>query len=691
MINKLTIVAYEKKTGELYAKLLKRLFHKYIDIENYNVEDGKINDITSDIILASAHSIYEYVKKYTTNYNDIIIADLTLKKKSVDKLKSLPSGTKAMLVNSTLEMAISTINIIYNYGIENIELFPVYPGMKEIPNYSVAITPGETEIVPCAVQDVIDLGDRILSMKTIADIAAKLNIPHILHTPDFQSYFDSIIMGDLGLNELFDQVNLLEKKLDLVLQIFDEGVISLNGSGIINFVNKTAEKMFGIEKAKAIGCSINEIIPELKNKCSEQAIKGVVMSIEQQFLIVSVYPVKYSDDVKGHLILAKKFTDAENEQYKIRKQIMSRGHVAKYNFDDIVGNSQSITNIKAMARKMALSNSSVYIYGQSGTGKELFAQSIHNSSNRREYPFIAINCASIPENLLESELFGYAEGAFTGAKKGGKTGYFELAHMGTLFLDEISEMNLNLQNRLLRVLQEKQVVRIGGDTVIDIDVRIISASNKNLKELVRQNKFRKDLYYRLNVLMLNIPPLCNRKEDIPIIIDAFKKEMEVDFQITDKAMEIIKNCKWEGNVRELQNFVERLIYVNKDVIDVDDVLNYLENDGISSENSMTEEEVFIFKSFINKYKMNLYKYYNVLKILNETYGTGIKLGRRTISEMLQKKGLYFSEQEIRTILNDLSIFEMVYVSRGRGGTSITAFGLRVYDTIANEYKVYIMG
>ncbi len=688
MTKKLTIVTYEKKTGELYAKLLKRLFHKYIDVECYNAEDGKINDITSDIILASAHSIYEYVKKYATNYNDIIIADLTLMKKSVDKLKSLPFGTKAMLVNSTLEMAISTINIIYNYGISNIELFPVYPGMKEIPDYSIAITPGETEIVPHEVCDVIDLGDRILSMKTIADIAAKLNIPHILHTSDFQAYFGGIIMGDLGLNELFDQVNLLEKKLDIVLQIFDEGIISLNGSGVINFINKTAEKMLDIEKTRAVGCSINEIIPELKNKCSEEAIKGVVMSIGQQFLIVSIYPVKYSADIKGHIILIKKFTDVENEQYKIRKQIMSRGHVAKYNFDDIIGNSKSITNIKAMARKMALSNSSIYIYGQSGTGKELFAQSIHNSSNRREYPFIAINCASIPENLLESELFGYAEGAFTGAKKGGKTGYFELAHKGTLFLDEISEMNPNLQNRLLRVLQEKQVVRIGGDTVIDVDVRIISASNKNLRELVRQNKFRQDLYYRLNVLMLNIPPLCSRKEDIPMIIEAFKKEMEVDFQITDRAMEIIKNCKWEGNVRELQNFVERLIYVNKHVIDVDDVLNYIENDDIPSENFMTDEEAFILKSFINKYKMNLHKYCNVLKILKDTHNTGIKLGRRRISDMLQNKGLCFSEQEVRTILNDLSIFEMVYVSKGRGGTSITKFGMRAYDTIISKYKEY---
>lgn len=198
---------------------------------------------------------------------------------------------------------------------------------------------------------------------------------------------------------------------------------------------------------------------------------------------------------------------------------MSKGHAAKYTFDDIVGNSLVIRQTKQLAGKMACSNSAVLIYGQTGTGKELFAQSIHNASPRRNYPFIAINCSAIPENLLESELFGYAEGAFTGARKGGKSGFFEQAHGGTLFLDEISEMNIHLQTRLLRVLQEKEVTRIGGDSVINVDVRIIAASNKKLKTLVNQSAFRKDLYYRLNVLSLQIPPLEERREDIPLLLE----------------------------------------------------------------------------------------------------------------------------------------------------------------------------
>lgn len=205
------------------------------------------------------------------------------------------------------------------------------------------------------------------------------------------------------------------------------------------------------------------VLPGIWEDASMTAVKDKVITVNSNVIIVSVHTIEYTSVQHGYIVLLKKFTDLEQEQYKIRRQVMSKGHAAKYTFDDIVGNSLVIRQTKQLAGKMACSNSAVLIYGQTGTGKELFAQSIHNASPRRNYPFIAINCSAIPENLLESELFGYAEGAFTGARKGGKSGFFEQAHGGTLFLDEISEMNIHLQTRLLRVLQEKEVTRIGGD------------------------------------------------------------------------------------------------------------------------------------------------------------------------------------------------------------------------------------
>ena len=337
--------------------------------------------------------------------------------------------------------------------------------------------------------------------------------------------------------------------------------------------------------------------------------------------------------------------------------------------------------IKRMAQKFATSNSTVLIYGQTGTGKELFAQSIHNASPRRDFPFIAINCAAIPENLLESELFGYEEGSFTGAKKGGKAGYFELAHGGTLFLDEISEMNINLQNRLLRVLQEKEVIRVGGNAIINVDVRIIAASNKNLKILVNQSQFRQDLYYRLNILSICLPPLENRKEDIPLLIEAMKQEMGGHFTLTEDAMKLIQSTRFEGNVRELRNLVERLLHADCTLIDVDTLQRHLDQD-ISF--SAIEKNDPLIERFFRDQKQQLGFFAQILESLMPTYRTHNRMGRGSIQQALEKKGIFRSEQEIRTALQILQLYQLVQVLRGRGGTGITPLGVRVWEQLCSK-------
>ena len=215
------------------------------------------------------------------------------------------------------------------------------------------------------------------------------------------------------------------------------------------------------------------------------------------------------------------------------------------------------------AKRFALSDSNILLYGESGCGKELFAQSIHNFSAYSRGPFLAINCATLPEALLESELFGYAEGAFTGAKKGGNQGLLELANYGTLFLDEIGEMPLSLQSRLLRVLQDKSVRRIGGNKNVPVNVRIIAATNRDLRQMVKEGTFRGDLFYRIDVLRLNIPPLRERKEDIPLIIEEllinFTRERAQSFAFTADQIQRLMEYNWYGNVRELRNFVERVL------------------------------------------------------------------------------------------------------------------------------------
>jgi len=253
------------------------------------------------------------------------------------------------------------------------------------------------------------------------------------------------------------------------------------------------------------------------------------------------------------------------------------GHVAKYTFEDILGNSNKIKDAIEKAYRFGAVDATVLIYGETGVGKEFFAHAIHNVSPRREGPFITVNCAAIPDNLLESELFGYAEGAFTGAKKGGKRGYFEMADGGTIFLDEISEMSDKLQTKLLRVLQEREVMRLGDDRLITVDVRVIAATNSDLRKLVKEKLFRADLFYRINVLSLVVPPLRERREDIPFLLDYFlnifcKKYNKKIKGIEPEGIELFYQYDWPGNTRELQNIMEQLViltdgnYISADLV-----------------------------------------------------------------------------------------------------------------------------
>ena len=355
---------------------------------------------------------------------------------------------------------------------------------------------------------------------------------------------------------------------------------------------------------------------------------------------------------------------------------MNKGHVAKYNFDDIIGDSLQITKIKDIAKKMSKTNAAVLITGESGTGKELFAHSIHNYSERKDSPFVVINCAAIPENLLESELFGYEEGAFTGAKKGGKIGLFEFAHMGTLFLDEIEGMSPSLQIKLLRVIQEKEIMKIGGDKVIKIDVRLIAATNENLKSLMKEGKFRKDLYYRINTLPIIIPPLRERKEDISLLMNKFIKEIGGEFIFSKRAKEAFDFYNWEGNIREMKNYAEFFSYLDKEIIEYEDlpaaITDYFEEeyqkDSDIKEESSDEEK--LRKKAGSRYSSYIF----IMKKIKESNIAGKSSGRKGLAAECSKNNIILSEQEIRKILKDLEEIELIEVYKGRKGSVLSEKG-----------------
>jgi len=357
------------------------------------------------------------------------------------------------------------------------------------------------------------------------------------------------------------------KRIKSIIDFAYEGIITVDQKGVIDTFNPQAVKIFEREAYKIIGENINKIFPEFNfSKITKigQKIEGKIWTVGDIKIVANIIPIKINNEIVRTVVTFQKVSQVQKIEQKIREKLYLKGNVAENTFSDIIGQSQIFRNLKEEAKNYAQIDSPVLLYGETGTGKELFAQAIHNYSPRRNKSFVAFNCAALPESLLESELFGYVGGAFTGAKKEGKMGLFEQAHEGTIFLDEIGEISQNIQARLLRVLQEHKVRRLGDDKVIPVDVRIIASTNKKLIQLVKKNKFRDDLYYRINVLNLEIPSLRERKEDISLLVNFFIKKYGYKFKkivegISEEGMQILENYDWPGNIRQLENIIERLV------------------------------------------------------------------------------------------------------------------------------------
>ena len=350
-----------------------------------------------------------------------------------------------------------------------------------------------------------------------------------------------------------------------VLDFTHDAILAIDENGRIQVLNPPAERIMGCRAADSVGQPVEAVLPNtLLPDVLESGEKQLdqIMQIHQTLCNTNRIPILVDGQRRGVVATFQDVKQLQNSEQKIRLKLHEKGLVAKYAFNDILGDSPAIRSTIQIARNYAASRASVLILGETGTGKELFAQSIHNASDRRDGPFVAINCAAVSNSLLESELFGYEAGSFTGASRGGREGVFELAHGGTLFLDEIGEIPRETQVELLRVLQEKEIRRVGGSRVIPVDVRIIAATNKDLLQETVEGRFREDLYYRLDVLDLKLPPLRERGDDVKILgLHLFRqlpggKDPIMQSQFL-YLLEQVGPYQWYGNIRELQNFVER--------------------------------------------------------------------------------------------------------------------------------------
>ena len=446
-----------------------------------------------------------------------------------------------------------------------------------------------------------------------------------------------------------------------ILDGIKDGVIAIDSNGSIILYNESAKNMLKVERKCALNKYILDVFPKMEWMLDclhekEDVEDRKIRNINNLIVNTRTTLIKVDNSTYGVLGIIQDITKLQNLERKIRFDLNQKGLYAKYTFDDFLFKDKLTKEFIEEAKKIGKSDYTTLLYGESGSGKEIIAHSIHNISKRKDRPFVAINCATIAENLLESELFGYEEGAFTGARKGGKRGLFELAHGGTLFLDEINSLSFNIQTKLLRVIEERQIMRIGSDYIIPLDIRIIAATNESLTEKIVMGTFRADLFYRLSSLEINIPPLRDRREDIIPLFNNFVNEVLKDdglnginsidenFVLTKDEMDKLYNYSWPGNVRELKTIAQKYVVTGKIKLRQDrdfKTKKLLPNSEVDKFNSETTASVEVQDESINISKINDGKISIDIKEVN-------KYVEEKIISMLFAQGL--SKNEVAQVL-----------------------------------------
>ncbi|MDY6622675.1 sigma 54-interacting transcriptional regulator [Clostridioides difficile] len=650
-------------------KNLEMIFKDKVIIKNYYL--NKITEkelIKDDIILVMIDDRVLKIKKYVEDVSNIITINRSIKQKDIYKLFSLPEGIDVLVVNDNKHTVLETISNLYNIGINHLNFIPYNPN-EEYRNIKIAITPGEASLVPKYIKEVIDLGHRYIDSSTFIQIIAKLKLDDKEITERLIKYTDEIISLYSGINTKYKELTIKADELNSIINLSNLGMAMVSDKRNIIICNNSLSDILDIQ-SNIIGKNIDELENEnIKKIFSLSKAHDEVIKFNNKYLNVNKYNIESFGRVTGYYFCIQEITYIRKLEQNLSKKLREKGQVARYTFDDIKTVSTKMERTKKLGMKIAESDYTILITGESGTGKELMAQSIHNASPRHSQPFIAINCAAMPENLLESELFGYEEGAFTGALKGGKKGLFEQANNGTIFLDEIGDMPIYLQSKLLRVLQENQVMRVGGENVIDIDVRVIAATNKNLLEMIKEDRFRADLYYRINVLPINIPPLRERKEDIEVMLKHFMKRKRA---ISQDVQDIINTYEWPGNIRELKNTA---MYINimssEDVILINDLPHNLLN---ITEDFSKEIRILNDRTSIEKVKL-------VMECLKNANNLNKNIGRNGIVNLINELGYSITEGEVRGILNILKELDLIICESGRKGSELNRRGKNILNSI----------
>ncbi|MDF2682935.1 MAG: transcriptional regulator [Brevibacillus sp.] len=615
----------------------------------------------------------------------VLVARRTIDLNNLDRLMDLRPGTRCLFVSNTIDMVEGAIELLRHLGFSHLTFIPYVPGTcTPLPvkdHVDFAVCHGLPELVPAHFDRIIELGHRPLDLTTIFDIARLLDLSPEkanLYTAEFIS--DFVRMG----RKLTDSVSNerhLNEKLESILNAVHEGIIATDAFGNITVMNEEAEKILNLPAMENIGRRVQDVLPEFQVNVvleSHGEAANQLTPFRNLFLLVTQIPMMLDGQVLGLVITFQDVTKVQQMEQEIRKKSTQLGLMTKYSFDHIIGSSASTQANKQVATKLAESDFTILITGENGTGKEVFAQAIHHHSIRRDGPFVPVNFAGLTESLVESELFGYEEGSFTGARKGGKMGLFELAHNGTIFLDEIGDAPLSIQAALLRVLQERQVMRVGGHRVIPVNVRVIAATNRNLFDMIQKGTFREDLYYRLNVLPLQIPPLRDRGEDIMVLINYFLQKKNKVLTFAPEVADLLLQYSWPGNIRELENFIHYAVVIaGGNRVELCHLPEQILQAATSPLRSTEHEDIEDAIDFLSRHG-SLHEYESILQILSSCSKRQERIGRQSLNAMLP---VPMTDAQIRQKLHNLSRTGCVEVGIKKQGTRLTAFGFMLLEKL----------
>ncbi|NRS50165.1 sigma-54-dependent Fis family transcriptional regulator [Brevibacillus sp. HB2.2] len=667
MDHTIVLIAKGTDTLEFLLKELRAYFEPYCKVVGYASHEHipDLSGVDHVFITTKSPELYTVARQAVADSVPITVLNRFFELHKMKALMQIPPGTTVPVMNNSPVSAQEVIQNLLEANVDHLNYVPFHPGCTfddlEF-QYAIIMSVPDVPLPPHV--EVIDLGFRKISIHDLIDTGRKVGVPSEWEREYLSAFI--VEMSELAkmLGTSYAEVQKLNSQLQSTFQAVKDPVIACNEQGLITFINDVAVELFCPHASTIVGQPYTVLKEHslLKPFFEQEDQEDALVTIDHKQFIVSSQSIRRKHEHLGFVCTLKDVTEIQ----RLRTTLTLRGHTATYSFSDIKGQSQPLLQAIELGKKMAKNNQTILLTGENGTGKELFAHAIHQHSLRKNGPFVAINCASLPENLLESELFGYEDGAFTGARKGGKPGLFEQADGGTIFLDEVGDISGAIQVKLLRVLQEKQVIRVGGTGILSVDCRIIAATNRDLEDAVSQGSFREDLFYRLAVLPIQIPALRERISDIPLLIEEHLEQQGIRKTWSPEVMELFNRHDWRGNIRELKNVVDYAITVSEHpVIGIQDLPKRLTDSLFKKQQTASIPQLDDNRDL------------DILYCLHHYYVSNKPIGRYQLAHSPELQSVGWTESALRHKLKLLEQQGLVRSGTTRQGTSITPAGIEL--------------